>query len=164
MRMKNKLLALGLMACIAPVHASDSNTRTFAEGTFRTDRPPEQKPVRVEAGESCVVDVQQSYVVDGTLSGSFAIDYRILVDGPCGLPPGTYEEEWIARGTFKGKANGQIASASFTYTAVVKAGGEVSGQMVFGQGLGGDLRIHGTLAAGKLAYEGQLTGIAAEKQ
>ncbi len=152
------------MVFVVPVHASDSSPSILAEGRLRPDGPPQQRPVRVDAGKSCVVDVKQAYVVDGTLSGSFVIDYRILVIGSCGSPLGTFDEEWIARGTFAGTVNDVSASASFTYTAIVKAGGEVTGQIVLGQGLGGDLRIHGNFGDGKLAYEGQLTVIGPEKQ
>ena len=164
MRLKNQLLVLALMVLIVPAHASDSNASVLAEGTLRPDGPPQQRPVRVDAGKSCIVDVEQAYVVEGTLTGSFIIDYRILVVGPCGSPLGAFDEEWIARGKFTGAVNGVSASASFTYTAVVKAGGEVTGRIVLGQGLGGNLRIKGNFGDGKLAYEGQLTVIGLEKQ
>lgn len=51
------------------------------------------------------------------------MDYRILVAGPCGAPAGTYEEEWIAHGTFSGSAHGEGVDATLLYTARVAAGG-----------------------------------------
>jgi len=147
------------IAACATVFAADSTPLIPATGTFQPDGPPQQQPVRVDAGEGCVVDVDQAYVVDGTLAGSLEVDFRILVFGACGLPPGTFSEEWIARGTFNGSIQGKPATAKFTYTATVESGGEVRGQIVFGQGLDGELRIRGRFSDGKLTYEGQLTAI-----
>jgi hypothetical protein len=154
---KKRFLLLAFVLFGGPILASDSTAGIPAEGTFQPNGPPQQRPVRVDAGESCIVDVEQAYIVNGTLSGSFDIDYRILVMGPCGSPVGTFDEEWIAHGRFAGTINGVSTSATFTYTATVKAGGEVSGQIVLGQGLGGDLRVHGSFSDGELAYKGRLT-------
>jgi hypothetical protein len=133
-----------------------------AKGKFQLDGPPKQQPVRIDAGQGCVVDVKQAYIVNGTLSGSFEIDFRILVFGPCGFPLGTFAEEWIARGTFVGSVDGQATTARFTYTATVRRGGDVSGQIVLGQGLDGALRIRGSFSDGQLTYEGQLSAIEKE--
>ena len=54
-----------------------------ASGLFKPKGPPNSPPIRIEAGESCIVDLTQAYIVSGTLSGSFEIDYRIVVHGPC---------------------------------------------------------------------------------
>ncbi len=164
MESKMPLLVLAFVVFGGPVLASGSTARIPAEGTIEPNGPPQQRPIRVDAGESCIVDVKQAYIVNGTLSGLFDIDYRILVIGPCGSPVGTFDEEWIARGSFAGTINGVSGSGNFTYTATVKAGGEVSGQIVLGQGLGGDLRVHGNSSGGKLAYEGQLTLVEPEQQ
>jgi hypothetical protein len=45
-------------------------------------------------------------------------------------------------------------SERFTYVAQVKAGGDVDGQILFSQGIEGDLHIHGNFNEGKLSYEG----------
>ena len=156
---KKRLLVLAFIVFGGPVISSESTASIPAEGTFKPSGPPQRQPVRVDAGESCVVDVEQAYFVNGTLSGTFDIDYRILVDGPCGFPVGTFDEEWIARGRFAGTINGVSTSAGFTYTAMVKAGGQIDGLIVLGQGLEGDLRVHGSFGDGKLAYAGQLTVI-----
>ena len=158
-RYKRWLSMFTLMLTCAAVFGADSTKMIQATGTFQPDGPPRQKPVRIDAGQSCVVDMQQAYVVDGTLSGSFDIDFRILVFGPCGHPLGTFAEEWIARGTFVGSLHGKSTTAKFTYTALVKRGGEVNGQVVLGQGLNGELRIRGSFSDGKLTYEGQLSAI-----
>lgn len=164
MRSRNWLLAVTFLVLSEFVFAAETTARTLAEGTLQPEGPPDQRPVRVDAGKSCVVDVKQTYVVNGTLAGSFDIDYRILVAGPCGSPVGTFDERWIARGNFTGTVNGAAASASFTYTATVKAGGEVSGQIVLGQGLNGDLRVQGNFAEGMLSYRGQLTAVHPEQK
>jgi len=129
-----------------------------ATGTFAPAGPPVEMPIRVDAGGSCVVDLKQLYDVTGSLSGSFEIDYRILVGGPCEVPPvlGKYEEHWIAHGTFSCTMNGGTASASLRYTAHVEAGGKVEGQMVLADGLSGGLTVRGNFADGKLEYSGRL--------
>jgi hypothetical protein len=94
-------------------------------------RAQDTQPVRIDAGGSCVIDLKQAYDMSGTLSGSLEIDYRILVYGPCEVPPvlGKYDEEWIAHGRFTGAAFGSAASGTLTYTADV-AGGHVDGRIV----------------------------------
>lgn len=125
-------------------------------GMFTPTGPPSVPPVRIEAGQSCIVDLKQSYNISGTLTGNLEIDYRILVEGPCGSPPGTFDEEWIAYGKFSGSVNGSAANGNLSYTAQVKAGGDVEGQMVFGRGLEGRLLISGNFGDGKLFYRGQV--------
>jgi hypothetical protein len=41
-----------------------------------------------------------------------------------------------------------------SYTAKVKAGGEVNGIIVLGQGLEGELHVYGSFSDGKLSYKG----------
>lgn len=104
-----------------------------------------------------MVELRQSYAISGTLSGSMVIDYRILVAGPCGAPLGTFDEEWIAHGKFCGTIDGSAASGSLSYVARVRAGGDVDGRIVLGQGLDGELRVHGVFGDGRLSYEGSVT-------
>jgi hypothetical protein len=125
------LSVFALMLTCAAGFGADSTSDFRATGTFLPDGPPQQ-PVRVDAGQGCVVDVKQKYVVNGTLTGSFDVDFRILVFGPCGHPLGAFAEEWIATGTFVGSVHDKSTTAKFTYTATVKRGGEVSGQIVLG--------------------------------
>ncbi|MEZ4415953.1 MAG: hypothetical protein R3E10_09355 [Gemmatimonadota bacterium] len=110
--------------------------------------------MRVAAGPTCIVDLTQGYEVRGDLAGRMEIDFRILVQGPCGSPAGTYEETWIAHGTFEGSLGQETASGSFVYTAAVRSGGQVDGRMVFGDGLEGALSIEGRFSAGELEYAG----------
>ena len=145
------------MFTCAAVPGANSASQIRATGLLQPDGPPQQLPVRVDAGKGCVVDVQQSYIVSGTLSGSFEVDFRILVLGPCGHPLGTFAEEWIARGSFVGSLQGKAAAARFTYTATVEPGGEVTGLIVLGQGLDGELGIRGNFSDGELTYDGQLS-------
>jgi len=87
---------------VAQTTSGETRGETEASGLFAPAGPPLEQPVRVDAGGSCVVDLRQAYVISGPLSGSLDIDYRILVHGPCEVPPviGKYDEEWIAHGTF----------------------------------------------------------------
>jgi hypothetical protein len=100
------------------------------------------------------VDVKQDYTIAGTLSGSLAIDYRIHVDGPCGSPIGTFDETWIAHGTFTGTVHEKEESSAFRYTARVKAGGQVIGSVVFGPGVEGELEVSGNFGDAELSYQG----------
>lgn len=126
-----------------------------ASGELAPTGPPADRAT-VDTGAGCVIDLRQSYAVHGTLSGSAEMDYRILVDGPCGSPPGTFDEEWIAWGSFDGTLDGAPASGGLVYTARVKAGGDVDGRIVLGRGLTGELRVTGNFADGHLAYEGEV--------
>lgn len=125
-------------------------------GTFAPSGPSLEPPKRLDSGESCVIDLTQPYSVKGSLNGALKVDYRILVAGGCGAPIGTFDERWIAHGTFTGTLDGASASARFSYTARVEAGGIVEGRVVFGQGLQGKLRIHGNFEDGYLSYEGRV--------
>jgi predicted esterase len=125
-------------------------------GVFAPDGPPSTPPKRIDAGGSCIVNLEQDYIVSGALSGTFTIDYRIMVDGPCGSPLGTFNEDWIAYGTFTGKLNEEETTSSFTYVAHVEAGGEVSGRIVFGEEITGELVVSGNFADRKLSYNGSL--------
>jgi uncharacterized protein len=146
---------------LRPFHRSpDGSPRTVrgdeVAGTLTPVGSPVVPPVRIDTGESCIVELQQVYVISGALSGSVEIDYRILVAGPCESPPGAFDEEWIAHGIFTGTVNEAPSSAIFSYTAQIKAGGEVEGRIVLGQGLGGELSIHGNFSNGWLSYRGWL--------
>lgn len=130
--------------------------RARALGTFSPAGPPIGAPVRVAAGPTCIVDLIQPYTVAGSLVGRMEVDFRILVRGPCGAPPGTYEEEWIAHGTFAGTFQGNSVSATLFYTAEVDAGGEVQGVLEFGEGLSGALAVEGRFSEGRMRYAGDL--------
>lgn len=125
-----------------------------ASGTLQPSDSPLEQPVRIDAGESCIVDLTQSYTLSGSLSGTVVFNYRILVKGPCGSPLGTYDEEWIAFGEFDGKVNDTTVLGNMSYVATVKAGGAVDGQIVMGQGIEGELHVSGNFKDGKLSYKG----------
>lgn len=125
-----------------------------AAGEFSPSGSPTKKPERIEAGKSCIVDLIEPYNISGTLSGKIIFNYRIIVKGPCGSPPGTFNEEWIAYGNFSGKINGATASGKMSYTATVKVGGEVNGIIVLGQGFEGKLHVYGSFSDRKLFYKG----------
>ena len=141
---------------LAPLVFSQGNNNSDfeAKGFFAPSGPPTETPVRMEVGKSCLVELKQSYKISGTFSGSLEIDYRILVDGPCNKPAGTYDEEWIAFGTFNGTINEKSVTGKFSYTANVKAGGDINGKIIFGQGVEGELNVRGNFKGGKLSYDG----------
>lgn len=146
------VVAALLMICWPAVLAG----QVSASGAFAPDGPPERPPVRVDAGGACVVDLVQAYTVDGALTGELSMDYRILVAGPCGSPAGTFDEEWIAHGTFSGTALEQEATATLLYTARVNAGGSVHGTIVLRGDVEGELEVSGHLADRQLSYSGVL--------
>jgi hypothetical protein len=125
-----------------------------AEGFIAPSGPPSKAPLKKDVGTGCLVELTQPYKISGTLSGSLEIDYRILVYGSCGKPPGTYDEEWIAYGSFNGTIEGKSGSGKFSYTANVKAGGDINGKMIFGQGVDGKLNVKGNFNDGKISYDG----------
>ena len=136
----------------------DISMPTPARGTLTPAGPP-LAPTRVSAGGNCVIDLRQRYTLSGTLVGTAEIDYRILTYGPCpqGPPaPGTYDETWIARGTFAGTVAGVEGSADFTYSATVQRGGLMEGRIQLGGRLRGALVVTGSMAAEALSYAGEV--------
>lgn len=125
-------------------------------GTFSPAGPPSRPPVRTPVGTGCVIELTQMYTVSGALQGYFGVDYRIFVDGPCGEPPGAFDEEWIAVGTFDGTLREREATGAFSYTARVRVGGDVQGRIVFGQGVAGELTVRGNFGDDELSYVGSL--------
>ncbi|MGD2046790.1 MAG: hypothetical protein PVH96_11245 [Gemmatimonadota bacterium] len=101
-----------------------------------------------------MVDVQQDYDVGGTIRGTFEVDFRILVHGPCGSPAGTFDEEWIAVGRLSGVVAAEDVSSDFSYTAVVRNAGEITGTIRFGPGLEGEVEVRGRFSDGRLSYTG----------
>ena len=138
------------------IYAQESNSKKAVSGFLEPNGKPIKAPVKIDAGESCIIDLIQGYSITGNFSGTIEMNYRILVQGKCGSPPGTYNEEWIAYGNFKGKINGKDTGALLSYTAKVRAGGSVYGIIIFGQGVKGKLIITGNFSDGKLSYKGEL--------
>lgn len=134
----------------------DPETKKTITGFLIPNGKPLEVPTRINAGENCIIDLIQPYSISGDISGSIEINYRIIVLGECGSPPGTYDEEWIAYGLFKGSFKGKNMSAKFSYTAQVKAGGDVKGVIIFGQGIKVKLKISGNFNEGKLLYMGEI--------
>lgn len=159
------LVVIYLCLSSTPIIAQDTTGQSLMEmnglnisGTFKPKGPPLTPPVRKVAGGDCIVDIKQAYVISGSLSGSLEIDYRIIVHGPCEVPPipGKYDEEWIAYGSFTGTVAGKSASCTIAYTAQVKAGGSVKGHMNLDNGLTGKLTVSGNFNDGELSYEGRI--------
>jgi len=124
-----------------------------ASGFIVPAGPPSSPPRRVDAGNGCVVDVTQEYLIEGVLEGSLAADLRIHVEGPCGSPPGTFDEEWIALGESHGTVSGSPYSTRLIYTATVR-NGNIRGRITLGPELAGQLHIAGRFDPGRLSYSG----------
>ena len=145
------LFTLGTAASAQP-----ASSGLEASGTFKPAGPPDQ-PERVQVGDSCVVDLGQRYTVDGTLAGTMQIDFRIFVAGPCGAPPGTYEEHWIARGRYSVHVGESTREGPLVYLADGKAGGHVEGRITLAEELRGTLEVQGSFSEGVMHYRGRLT-------
>ena len=148
-------IVLGL-SITQEIDTQDSNSKKAVSGFFKPNGKPIKAPVKIDAGESCIIDLIQGYSISGDISGSIEMNYRIIVYGKCGSPPGTYNEEWIAHGIFKGTIIGEKTNAKLSYTAKVKAGGDVNGLIIFGQGTKAKLLITGNFSDGKLLYKGEV--------
>lgn len=159
------LVVISLFLYKTPIVAQDNTGQSLMaingskiSGIFKPKGPPLTPPDRENAGGCCIVDISQAYVISGTLSGSLEINYRIIIFGPCEVPPkpGKYDEEWIAYGSFSGTISGKSTSCTLVYTAQVKAGGNVKGHMKLDDGLTGELTVSGNLNDGELSYEGRI--------
>ncbi len=136
-------------------NAENSDASLGVSGILTPIGKPINVPKRIDAGESCIIDLKQAYTIAGSLSGTAEIDYRIIIAGKCGMPPATFDEEWIAYGTYTGSVNGKPAAANLSYTAHIKSGGDVDGIIVMGQGIKAKLIISGNFSDNKLSYKGQ---------
>lgn len=145
------LMSLALVGWVTGAEAQEE-----VSGTFAPAGPPLGEVSRVDAGGACVVDLVQGYEVEGSLSGEFEANYRIFVDGPCGSPAGTFEEEWIAFGRFEGRINGTPRSSSLWYRAEVAAGGRIEGTIGLEGPPGGELQVSGDFSDQRLSYVGRL--------
>lgn len=112
--------------------------------------------VRTEIGSVCIVDLDQGYDLSGTLSGSMKINFRIIIDGPCGSPPGTFNEEWIAHGDYSATISNLAVQGSLVYIATVEDGGSVSGELRLVGGATGTLVVTGDFRDGFMEYSGSL--------
>jgi len=152
----NRAALLLSLLLVTPALAQTPTGDFEAKGTFRPAGPPGHVS-RSQIGDDCVVDLVQGYTLDGALSGSMQIDFRIFVAGPCGMPPGTYDEHWIARGEYVVRVGDSTREGPLVYLAEVKAGGGVEGRIRLADGLRGTLMVGGRFRAGFMRYRGKLT-------
>jgi hypothetical protein len=122
-------------------------------GHFAPSAPP-MSPHRREIGEHCIVELKQRYEVAGDLAGTMDVDLRIYVAGRCGSPPGTFDEHWIAYGTY----NMSDRKGPLIYLAEVQAGGRVKGRLIFSGDLEGTLTVEGGFEEGSMSYSGDVGG------
>jgi hypothetical protein len=136
--------------------AQTTGTDMQATGTFKPAGPPDH-PVRTQVGDVCIVDLGQRYTIDGTITGTMQIDYRIFVAGPCGAPPGTYDEQWIARGRYSVHVGEPVREGPLGYLASVTSKGRVEGRITLAEELRGTLEVRGNFNDGVMQYRGRLT-------
>jgi len=85
------------------------------------------------------------------------INFRIYVAGPCGSPPGTYKEHWIAHGDYAVEVPGhERATGTLVYLADIAAGGDVEGTMTFAEDLRGSVSVRGNFEQREMNYRGDL--------
>lgn len=123
---------------------------TEVSGSFLPNSPPVE-PIRTAFLDNCIIELDQSY----DISGSMKVNFRIAVRGPCGSPPGTFDESWIATGEYTARLEGIEVEGDLMYVAEVQAGGDVSGEIILTGEVSGTLAVKGNFEAG-MNYEGQL--------
>lgn len=155
--MKEALLVIVTLLTVMSYNAMAAEPpNTSVAGSFSPVGPPDQ-PSRHPVGDACIVDLNQVYALEGTLEGEMRIDFRIYVAGPCGSPPGTYDEHWIAHGNYSVKTSGQaVHSGTLTYLADISAGGDVDGSITFAEGLRGSIAVRGNFERRQMDYRGHL--------
>ena len=131
-------------------------TELKLSGTFRPSAPPEE-PARRKVGSGCVVDLMQTYDLEGSLVGEMVIDFRIFVAGDCTQPPGTFDEHWISYGTYVVRIRETEHAGTLIYLATVKAG-KVEGTLALGGELSAELEVVGNFEDGYLSYSGAQRG------
>ncbi len=150
-------VAVALTLAVSSTAAGPEAQRVLeVQGSYEPSGPPH--PERRPVGDLCVVDLEQSYRVDGSLSGTMTVDYRIFVAGPCGSPPGTFDEHWIAIGRYDLECPGGTgpATGDLVDVAEVSAGGHVAGKITLAGDLRGSLRIDGNFREGSIHYAGSI--------
>lgn len=126
-------------------------SQSTLSGTFRPSTPPEN-PTRRTVGSGCVVDLKQAYALDGSLVGKMVVDFRIFVAGDCTRPPGTFDEHWIAYGTYTVRVRETEYTGALIYLATAKAGGKVEGTLTLGGELPAELEVAGNFSDGYMRY------------
>ena len=136
--------------------ARGAETSVESSGRFIPNSPP-TNVVRTEVGNNCIVDLDQSYDLSGTLVGSMKINFRIVIHGPCGSPPGTFYEEWIAHGEYSAMTSNLTLQGPLVYLATVEADGKVSGEIRLSGAAHGTLIVSGSFQDGFMEYSGRLS-------
>lgn len=154
-------LAIRVLLLLLLVSAIDAmgqaQTVLKLSGTFRPSAPPEEL-ARRKVGTGCVVDLKQTYDLEGSLVGEMVIDFRIFVAGDCTKPPGTYDEHWISYGTYVVRVQETEYTGALIYLATVKAGGKVEGTLTLDGELSAELKVAGSFQDGYMSYSGSQRG------
>ena len=153
--------SLGVMALAAAVailtsQAAQANPPESASGTFVVaDAVP---TFAEQVGEISFVELTATFVLDGTLEGSFVADFSIIHLGPLDEPA---REIFIADGTFTGDVDGATGGFDFVFVGDIDAQGFAEGELVIVRGTDGLANLSGQLTLAGLAgvagaYEGSI--------
>lgn len=120
-------------------------------------------PLSVEpTDDECKIVLLATFVLDGTLEGSFTAPFDIEHAGPCDQPA---PEEFEAKGTFDGTVAGVAGSFAVDFQGSITADGRASGQLEMDQGQGGLAGVEGSLTlAGIAGVSGSYSGTVAFDQ
>lgn len=107
-------------------------------------------------GRTCVIELDATFVLDGSLEGAFDAWFTILHFGPCDEPA---YELFIATGTYVGSVLGEEGTFDFVFLGEITEEGEATGQLVITSGtddleeLEGSFELSGAAGVGG-TYEG----------
>jgi len=91
-------------------------------------------PVGIEeVGTGCIIELDATFALDGSLEGAFDAEFTILHFGPCDEP--AYELFW-AIGTYSGSVLGQQGSFDFVFLGEITEAGEALGELIVTSGDG----------------------------
>ena len=110
-------------------------------------------------GSNCLLVVKGQLVFHGTIEGAGNGQTTALVFGSCeqvaSTPPGTDPDVFHSELEFVGTVAGQPAKAHVLYKGRVQPGGHIDGQLIFSNGVSGELEAEAQVAVGG-EYHGTL--------
>lgn len=141
MRRAAVILAIAV-AALGGGASAQASTPEVASGTFAA--PPPVPDRITTAGGNCFVELDDRFVLAGTLAGTLDLDFRLAFHGPCLAAQG----EFHAAGKFTGTATTGGVARTGTAEAVfngVFTGPQAEGKLVLQRGDGGLAGLHGVL-------------------
>ncbi len=143
------LTILMMVVVAAPSAAAD--TVVPAEGEF-TATVDFTTLTLTPKGPRCLLEVDGALSFTGTLEGTASGTTSALVFATCDevavSPPGTFRDLFRSSLDFTGTLDGAPVEAHITYIGLTRVGGDVSGVMVFSDGVRGVLAVDAIVAVG----------------